>query len=270
VASASAVNLSWTDNSSNEDNFVVERSTDQVNWSTLTSSLPANSSSYNDTVPSAGVYYYRVKATNAAGSSNYSNIASADTLLLAPTGLAATSPSGYRVDLSWTDNAGDETAYTVERSPNGSTSWTILTSTLPANATSYSDTNVSPLATYYYRVKATNTSASSGYSSAVGITTRDDRPLAPVYLSAIRAGPTKAQNINLSWTDTSSNEIGFVIERSTALNFSVNLVTRNVAANTTTYSDTSVQRSTTYYYRVKAVNNVGDSDYSNVASAKTR
>jgi len=77
---AGAVNLTWTDNSVNEDNFVIERSTNQSNWSTITSSWPANNTSYIDTVPSAGVYYYRVKATNRAGaSSGYSNTISITT-----------------------------------------------------------------------------------------------------------------------------------------------------------------------------------------------
>src|SRR5439155_2954727 len=84
AVSATSVNLTWSDNSSNEDNFVVERSSDQTNWSTVT--LPANSFSYSDTGLNPGVYYYRVKATKTAGtSSNYSNTATVDTQLLSPT-----------------------------------------------------------------------------------------------------------------------------------------------------------------------------------------
>ena len=135
------VNLTWSDNSSNEDNFVVERSSDQTNWSTIT--LPANSFSYSDTVLNPGVYYYRVRATNTAGtSSNYSNTARVVTQLLSPTGLTATSPSPYQVVLSWTDNASSEKFYTVERSPDGSTNWTVLSSTLPTDSNGYSDVSV--------------------------------------------------------------------------------------------------------------------------------
>jgi predicted phage tail protein len=76
------VSLRWTDNSTNEDNFVVERSEDNgTNWKVLASSLAANTSSYTDkTVVHGGkTYVYRIKATKGAESSAYSNKASATT-----------------------------------------------------------------------------------------------------------------------------------------------------------------------------------------------
>jgi hypothetical protein len=42
-----------------------------------------------------------------------------------------------------------------------------------------------------------------------------------------------------------------------------------VGANVTTYSDTGLNRATTYYYRVRAYNAGGNSAYSNIASATT-
>ena len=76
------VSLRWTDNSTNEDNFVVERSEDSgTTWKVLTSSLAANTSSYTDKAVVRGgkTYIYRIKATKAAESSAYSNEASATT-----------------------------------------------------------------------------------------------------------------------------------------------------------------------------------------------
>lgn len=76
------VSLKWTDNSNNEDRFVVERSEDNgATWKVLTSSLAANTTSYTDkSVVSGGkTYTYRVKATKGAESSAYSNEASATT-----------------------------------------------------------------------------------------------------------------------------------------------------------------------------------------------
>ena len=76
------ITLKWTDNSNNEDNFVVERSVDNgTTWKVLTSSLTANTSSYTDkSVVSGGkTYTYRIKATKGAHSSAYSNEASAAT-----------------------------------------------------------------------------------------------------------------------------------------------------------------------------------------------
>ena len=74
------INLKWTDNASDETNFVVERSTNNVVWDVLTSALPANTTSYSDKTPARRTtYHYRVRASNEGGSSDYSNIASATT-----------------------------------------------------------------------------------------------------------------------------------------------------------------------------------------------
>jgi hypothetical protein len=59
----------------------------------------------------------------------------------APSGLAGTATSSSAVALTWTDNADDETGYTVERSLAGTT-WTVATAALPAGATSYNNTGL--------------------------------------------------------------------------------------------------------------------------------
>jgi hypothetical protein len=89
-------------------------------------------------------------------------------------------------------------------------------------------------------------------------------PNAPSNLTATPVSPVQ---INLSWTDNSSDEDGFQIERS--LTGVVWTPLTSVAANTTSYSNTGLTPLTTYYYRVLAYNDHGDSDYSNVASATT-
>ena len=59
-----------------------------------------------------------------------------------PSGLAAAAaPSSSQVDLTWVDNATDETGYVVERSPNGADSWTVVDA-LPAGSTSYRDSGL--------------------------------------------------------------------------------------------------------------------------------
>jgi len=75
TASTTQINLTWVDNSSNETGFKVERATDSAftaNLTTLTTTS-AGVTSYSDTSATSGTrYYYRVKATNAAGDSLYS------------------------------------------------------------------------------------------------------------------------------------------------------------------------------------------------------
>jgi hypothetical protein len=78
--------LNWADNSSNESGFKIERSTDGTNYSLLTTTA-ANVTSYSNTGLSAATkYYYRVRATNSAGDSANSAVASATTQSSGTTG----------------------------------------------------------------------------------------------------------------------------------------------------------------------------------------
>ncbi len=69
------MDLAWTDNATDETNFEVERCTGASCSSfSLLATLGADSVSYSDTsVSPANDYCYRVRATNSAGPSGYSN-----------------------------------------------------------------------------------------------------------------------------------------------------------------------------------------------------
>jgi hypothetical protein len=98
-------------------------------------------------------------------------------------------------------------------------------------------------------------------------TTRTLAPNAPSNLIASSVAPTR---VSLAWTDNSSNETGFKIERATNSTFTANLVQlATVAANTTTYNDNTTVGSTTYFYRVRASNASADSSPSNTATLTT-
>jgi hypothetical protein len=72
------IDLSWTDNSNNEDGFKIERSTSGNLWNQIDTVGP-NVTSFHNTLNGSGLRYYRVRAYNASGDSAYSNVASADT-----------------------------------------------------------------------------------------------------------------------------------------------------------------------------------------------
>lgn len=73
----------------------------------------------------------------------------------APTGLTATPVSTSQINLAWTDNATNETAYKIYRSTNG-TDYTLI-DTIAADSVSYSDTSsVVDGQGYYYKVAAYN------------------------------------------------------------------------------------------------------------------
>jgi len=175
VVSGTQINLTWTDNSSLEDNMKVERSTDGNNYSPLVT-LGANSSSYSNTGLTSGTtYYYRVYADNASLTSDYSNTASATTSaapsILAPTNLTATASSSSRITVRWTENAINEENYIAEMSYDGINFQNIAL--LPANTIGFEYAGLDPSTTYYFRVYATDNvnDSDSDYSNIGSATT---------------------------------------------------------------------------------------------------
>jgi hypothetical protein len=166
ILSPLSVSLTWTDNSINEDGFIVERESFGGGFSQI-ASLPANSVGYTDnTVLEATGYTYRVYAYNTIGNSLYSNEEDVltPTTPLAPTTLNAdliTSP--LAVELTWTDNSLIENGFKVEREIVGM-GYTEIAD-LPANSTTFTDNSVSVNTTYNYRVYAYNLDGNSTNSN---------------------------------------------------------------------------------------------------------
>jgi CSLREA domain-containing protein len=160
-----------------------------------------------------------------------------------PTNLTATAASYQAINLSWLDNASDETNYRVERSLNG-TDWTEIT-TLAANAVAHSDSGLTCDTTYWYRVRAYRAADTlySAYSNIVSATTA---PCAPV-LSLGTVGQTSVQ---LTWTD-GVTETQYRLERSPDGTNNWSEITQPVQ-NATSYTDSSVVCEGHYVYRIRA------------------
>src|SRR5204862_576239 len=115
------VNLTWTDNSNNEDGFQLYESTDGVNWAQLTA-VGANVTAYSWSGAAPGTSYsFRMTAYNGAGESTPSNTASVTTPIapLAPSNLAAAAGSGTQVNLTWTDSSNNADGFRVYESTDG-------------------------------------------------------------------------------------------------------------------------------------------------------
>jgi hypothetical protein len=244
------ITLTWQDNSPDESEFHVERSPNgSTGWIEI-ATVPTNTITYTDTSLSCSTaYYYHVRAHRHSDGlySGYSNVSSAITAPCSPSSANALAASEIQINLAWQDNSPDESAFLIERSPDGSTSWTQIVTTI-ANVTNYSDVNLSCSTAYYYQLRAYRQSDgqySASYSNVAGAVTA---PCAPSNLSAITSTLTQ---IDLRWQDNSPDESAFHIERSPDGNASWTQV-GSVGANVTSYSNTGLWCGTTYYYRTRA------------------
>jgi len=283
ATSSGRINLAWQDNAANEESFKIERSSaSSLPGSTGSparvykeiASVAANIKSFSDLGLSANTaYFYRVRAINAGGPSVYSNEASATTkptAPLAPANLAATTVSNTKINLTWEDKATNEDSFKIDRKL-GATGAFAPIAVLGANVTAFADTGLAPNTGYFYRVRAKNSGGSSGYSNDAGATTLPNRPLAPLNLKAVTVSQTQ---INLTWADSAKNEIGFKLERASTSSAQGSPAGDYVqiavlGANIKNYSDTGLAQDTEYFYRVRAYNSGGHSDYSAVAGAIT-
>ena len=186
---ATQINLAWVDNSNNETGFIIERSPNGVNWSSIVTTT-ANITAYNDTGLTCNQhYYYRVRATNAAGDSANTHVdvytAACGTPPAAPSNLNA-AVSYPRINLSWTDNSNNETQFYLERTAGSG--WAVIAS-LGSNVTFYTDFPCGSIlppngsaqsainspappgsTTFSYRVRAYNAYGYSGYSNTKSAT----------------------------------------------------------------------------------------------------
>ncbi len=277
---AVAVTITWTDASTDETGFYVYRNTtNTTTGATLLSTLGAGVQTYTDNAtnnpsapPAIGtVYYYWVSAYNGVGESSKTaasqNATGGVTTLnvpAAPTSLTATATSTTQIDLAWTDNATNETGYTVERrSPAGSGSYSTVT-TLSAGATSFSNTGLTESTQYEYRVYATNAAGNSANSNAASKFTIPATP------TGLTATAVSSSQINLAWTDVSTGNTGQRIERRSPSGSGSYSTLTTVSATATTYSDTGLTASTSYEYRIVATNADYDSSPSTAANATTQ
>lgn len=267
TVSATQVDLSWTDASTNESGFRVERCAGaSCTDFQLVTSVAAEVEAFADlTVVSGTVYRYRVLATNVAGTSAPSNLAIADVRPpTAPSTLTATTASATRIDLAWTNTAGNAASLSVRRCAGaGCDGFTEIT-TLAPTAAAYADESVTLGNIYRYQVVARNAVGDSPASNTAQAATT--LPNAPSALTAVTVSATR---IDLTWSDNSTDETGFQVERCAGACAQFDSLT-TVAAGSTSYSDLSAVLGNTYQYRVAARNIVGLSGYTNTANASTQ
>jgi PKD repeat protein len=171
--------LAWQDNSSNETVFSIERCEGRgcLNFAVLATQGPDVPNYTDYSALSGQSYSYRVRASNAGGSSPYSNIASivagvASSVPAAPTNLKATALTGGAIGLKWTNGTTDQTEVRIERCLGAVCTNFAQVAALAGTATAFTDSGLMARTTYRYRVRAHNAAGDSPYSSTAGARTK--------------------------------------------------------------------------------------------------
>ena len=283
VVSDTQINLSWSAATDNVGvtGYRVERCSG-VGCTTFAQIATPTGTSFNDTGLTASTSYsYRVRAVDAANNLGAFSIASSATTQAppdttppsAPATLTSSVVSDTQINLSWvaaTDDVG-VTGYRVERCSG--TSCTTFTQIATPTGTTYNDTGLAASTSYSYRVRAVdaanNLGAFSNTSSATTQAPPDTTPpSAPATLTSSVVSDTQ---INLSWVAATDDVgvTGYRVERCSAASCTTFAQIATPAG--TTYNDTGLAASTSYSYRVRAIdaaNNLGA--FSSTSSATTQ
>jgi titin len=250
--SSSEVEVTWTDNTSVESGFRVERSVDHGStWTAVTTSGPnaTRTSDQGRSAESPELCYHVITVTE-SGESVPSTV-DCTTPPAPPSNLAAAG-SGSAVNLTWNDASSIEDGFMIDRAVAGSGFSTVAA--LAANATSYQDAPL-PEGTYWYVVRATKDGGQSDPSNAVQVVVTSAPPSEPV---SVVARPSSSTVVEIGWFDPSTNEEGFRIERS--IDGAVSWVMAGtVGADAGVFDDGGRASEEAVCYRVIAFNSVGES-----------
>jgi len=164
AAGETAINLSWIAGSSNHLSYSIERSVDGINFTEVLTASPDTTAVVDGSLTANTTYFYRVRGINSIGPGQYSNLASARTVLpdslpRSPAGLVAHADNGIeffrsQMVLRWQDRSTNESSFVIERSLDGATFEAV--GSVGGNINTYIDRNLASSTLHYYRVRAAN------------------------------------------------------------------------------------------------------------------
>ncbi|NIS16253.1 MAG: T9SS type A sorting domain-containing protein [Aliifodinibius sp.] len=248
------IHINWTDNADNESGYWIERD------GSFLIDLPVNSTSYDDYGVNQGQQYnYTIKVYNEADTT----FCDAGTGMLpgeiaSPSDCAASAIYCECVRITWTDNANNESGYRLLR--DGS----VLTS-LPANTEAINDYSAIPGQEHLYEVEAYNDHGTGFCSAGTGI--RLAPPDQPTLVSPADNADDLALPVTLSW---SADGTWYLCQVDNDANFVEPLITSAEYLNSPQMQLTdNMERGKTYYWRVRAYNSCGVSEWSDAFEFST-
>ncbi|PWN07178.1 Ig-like domain-containing protein, partial [Rhodohalobacter mucosus] len=222
-------------------------------------------------------YFWRVRAVNEAGQSDWSTVWSFTTEaepLSPPEVVTLSSPSDNASDVAvaplftWQASADAET-YDIQVSTASDFSGTVVNETGIA-ATEFQSPQLAYSTGYFWRVRAVNEAGQSDWSTVWSFTTEAE-PLSPPEVVTLSSPSDNASDVAVAplftWQASADAET-YDIQVSTASDFSGTVVNETGIA-ATEFQSPQLAYSTGYFWRVRAVNASGQSDWSTVWSFTT-
>ena len=246
--------LAWTDNSTGEDGFKVERKIDDGEFVEIAQTIEKTYIDSTVMKKGFGTVYYQVKAFKEIYNSSYT-VNNSSVGFPPPTSLSSTKVNLSTISLTWNDNSTGEDGFRIDKKV-GDSDWVIEFATVEENIEAWTDSNAEINEIIQYRLyayKGTNTTSSL-------IQTVDNAIPAP---SNFLVTQTTITSATLTWNDNSIGEDKFEIERklSTETDY---IKIADITGNddtTKSWTDTTVPN-LIYNYRVKSVCNSFNSVYS--------
>lgn len=213
----------------------------------------------------AGAFGVGGMATNLAGCCDPPPSTPAVSKPNSPSGLTATPVSSTAIELAWTDNAEDETGFELERALEGDVFTRVAL--LGIDALTYVDTGLPGGTTFRYRVRAVGAEGASDYAPEVSAATLPTPVGAPAAPTGLAGSELSLTGVTLTWNDNADDESSYLVERKSGDGEFLAVAT--LAPGATLHVLENLAPATRHEFRVRAVNEVGISDPSNVLRVRT-
>jgi fibronectin type 3 domain-containing protein len=188
-----------------------------------------------------------------------------------PVQLFGYAKSSSEITLQWSkSNAIDFAAYRLFRSTGGSVNQNsnLVTAITQATTTTYSDTDLDALTTYYYRVYVYDSDGNFAGSDSLDITTLTNQPPDPVTIAARLTGD--ALTVELSWEKSEDTDFKayHLLRNNSSLpaSYDPTKVIKVISSSATTTFIDKVPVNGTYYYQVYVFDQQGEKTESNEVS----
>ena len=188
--------------------------------------------------------------------------------------LNAVAAGSSQIDLLWATTWPESASYEIEWSADGETGWRAVNPADDGGDTMYSHTGLEASTAYHYRVRGVNDHGEGPWAAAAETTAvQGTEPQTPTPVpeapTSLTVEGVSTSSIELAWAAPSGIVSGYEVEWSAEEDGGWTAVETAHSGTETRYSHTGLDSGTTHYYRVRAANETGPGDWSNVASGST-